>query len=160
MKYSLLFILSIFIFSCSFNKEVKSSGELALQGKWEEDTVKNKLQLVSYQQHFLTFTCDSFYLQLHSYSTINLQGGKCYDAKDWLEFAKGYYKMAKDTLKMEGNFVNEDFKYKAEGSCYRTGKYIENFILTQQNDSTVILKSLQTGLSHQLLLKQKLTCNN
>lgn len=160
MKYLLLFILSIFIFSCSFNKEVKSSGELTLQGKWEEDTVKNKSQLVSYQHHSLKFTCDSFYLQLHSYSIVNLQGGTCYDAKDWLEFAKGYYTLVKDTLKMEGNFVNKDFKYKAEGSCYRTGKYIENFILTQQNDSTVLLKSLQTGLSHQLLLKEKLTCKN
>ncbi|MBK0381399.1 hypothetical protein I5M32_00375 [Pedobacter sp. SD-b] len=161
-KNPIRFILMLFVYtligSCSFNQKPPSQGLKFLQGKWAEDSVENKNQLVTYQKHKFTFTCDSFYLTLHSYSSVNLQGGSCYDAKEWEEYAKGNYSISADTLKLNGNFVNQDFKYKAETSCYRTGKYIEDFIINDHQDSTLLLTSLLTGLRHQINLKERLVC--
>lgn len=161
MKVKYLFLL-LFAFglitACSFNQTIKSTGEAFLQGNWSEDSVANKAQLVNYEQNYFTFTCDSFYLQINSYSKVNLQGGACYDAKAWKEYAKGYYTLNKDTLKFDGVFVDEKFKYKPEKSCYRFGKFTQNFLIIQQSDSLLNLKSLQTGLNHQLVLKQKRLC--
>ncbi|MBC7653003.1 MAG: hypothetical protein H7098_00850 [Oligoflexus sp.] len=161
LKFPLfIFIICIYILTggCSFNPKPPSQGVDFLQGKWTEDTVENKEQLVAYQRHRFTFTCDSFYLTIHSFSKVNLQGGSCYDAKEWNEYAKGNYILSKDTLKLNGNFVNKDFRYKAETSCYRTGKYIEDFMLNSHQDSTVHITSLLTGLHHQINLKEKLVC--
>jgi hypothetical protein len=161
MKIKYLFLL-LFVFglltACSFNQVIKSGGEAFLQGSWNEDSIANKSQLVNYEQNQFTFKCDSFYLQINSFSKVNLQGGPCYDAKEWQEYAKGYYTLAKDTLKFDGVFVNEKFKYKAEKACYRFGKYTENFLITQQSDSLINLKSLQTGLNHQMVLKVTGVC--
>jgi hypothetical protein len=54
--------------------------------------------------------------------------------------------------------VNKTYKYKPEGSCYRVGKYEENFILNKQADGLIHIKSLQKGLVHQLVRKEKLVC--
>lgn len=162
LKQELLFapiLLAVFFCaSCKFNQQKRTSGVDFLQGKWFEDSVTNKAQLVTYQQHQFYFTCDSFYLQVTTFSKVNLQGGPCFDKNHWDEFAKGNYKMVKDTLKLEGNFVTKDYKYKADGTCYRNGKYIEDFLLEKRTDSIVIFKSLQTGLFQQLNLKQKGEC--
>ncbi len=160
MKYLYFALLALAISSCSFNQTIPSTGVAFLQGNWTEDSVLNKAQLISYQQYHLTFTCDSFYLNISSFSKKNLNGGSCYDSKSWQEFAKGYYKLENDTLKLEGNFVDNHYKYKKEGSCYRFGKYKEDFILDKKTDSLFVIKSLQTSLYHQLTLKQKLVCNS
>ena len=158
MKYFLFAFILLAFSSCRFNQSKPSEGIAFLQGKWAEDSVLNKSQLISYQQYYITFTCDSFYLNIHSYSKTNLNGGACYDSKSWQEFAKGYYKLVNDTLKLEGNFVDKAYKYKKEGSCYRFGKYKEDFILDKKSEENFIIKSLQTSLYHQLVLKEKLVC--
>ena len=160
MKLFAFALLLLTISSCSFNQKKQAGGIDFLQGKWTEDSVENKNQLVSYQQYHITFTCDSFYLNIQTYSSVNLNGGACYDSKDWQEFAKGYYTLVNDTLKLEGNFVNKTYKYKPEGSCYRVGKYKEDFILNQTTDGKISVKSLQKGLLHQLLRKEKLVCKS
>ncbi len=157
--YFFLIIATLLLCGCSFNQTKYSAGEDFLQGKRSEDSVLNKAQLVSYQQYQFSFNCDSFYLKVETFSKVNLQGGPCFDKKHWNEFAKGYYHLVKDTLKFEGNFVNEDYKYKAEGSCYRTGKYLEEFIINNDNKDIITLKSLQTGLFHQLVIKEKGSCS-
>ncbi|MDA9555851.1 fumarate hydratase, partial [Pelobium sp.] len=119
MRLFAVFLVLTSLFACTFNKEKPSTGVAFLQGKWDEDSVENKEQLVSYEQNYITFTCDSFYLKIHTYSKVNLNGGECYNKNNWEEYAKGYYHLVKDTLKLEGNFVNQDYKYKPEGSCYR-----------------------------------------
>jgi len=147
-SHYLLIVCVFLLCACSFNKEKQSTGIDFLQGTWHEDSVMNKEALVSYQQYQFSFNCDSFYLKVATFSKVNLEGGPCFDKKHWEEFAKGYYKLSKDTLKFEGNFVTEDYKYKAEGSCYRTGKYIEDFLMNTNNKNEITLKSLQTGLYH------------
>jgi len=146
--------------ACTFNKKEQASGVDYLQGKWSEDTVENKAQLVSYQQHDFKFTCDSFYLQIKSYAKVNLNGGVCYDKNSWIEYAKGYYQLVGDTLKLEGNFVSKQYKFKPEGSCYRVGKYQENFIILNKGKvlELLLIKSLQTSLIHQLKLTEKGSC--
>ncbi len=159
MKYLFLFISLIFLFSCSFNKTEQSKGDSFLQGEWAEDSVENKAQLVSYEQNYFTFKCDSFYLNIKTFSKVNLNGGACYDKNSWQEFAKGYYTVVKDTLKLEGSYVDEAYKYKTQNSCYRNGIYQEDFIMQKQGEQ-ILLRSLKTSLYHQLDLKKKLVCEN
>ena len=158
--YFLLLIGAVFSSACTFNKKEQASGVDYFQGKWSEDTVENKAQLVSYQQHDFKFTCDSFYLQIKSYAKVNLNGGVCYDKKSWIEYAKGYYQLVGDTLKLEGNFVSNKYKFKPEGSCYRVGKYQENFIVVNKGKvlEFLLIKSLQTNLIHQLKRTEKGVC--
>ncbi len=158
MKYFLFLFSIILISACSFNQAVQHNGADFLQGTWNEDTVENKTQLANYEQHNFKFNCDSFYLQINSFSKVNLDGGECYNANGWKEYVKGYYHIKGDTLKFDGNFVNQEYKYKAEGSCYRSGKFFDEFIIQQQGDSIVNLKSTTTGLRHQLKLKEKSVC--
>jgi len=154
----LLITSLLFLASCKFNKVEKSTGEAFLQGRWaEEDTLQNS-QLISYQRFNFTFTCDSFYVVIRNFSKVDLQGGPCYDKGTWTEYAKGYYKVAGDTLKFDGNFVDAEFKYKTQGSCYRSGKFTDAFLINSKKDSTLALKSLQAGTLHRLLLQEKLEC--
>lgn len=146
--------------SCKFNKVEKSKGESFLQGKWAEDSLENKSQLISYQSFRFTFSCDSFYAVINNYSKVDLQGGPCYNKGEWAEYAKGYYKVIGDTLKFNGNFVDHEFKYKTQGSCYRSGKFSDSFLINSKTDSMLVLKSLESGTLHQFLLKEKLSCNN
>ncbi len=148
----------LFFTACKFNKVQTSTGEAFLQGKWSEDSLENESQLVSYQHFDFTFTCDSFYTVINNFSKADLQGGECYDKGTWKEYAKGYYKVAGDTLKFDGNFVDMEFKYKTQGSCYRSGKFTDSFLINNKTDSIFTLKSLETGTLHQLLLKEKLSC--
>lgn len=144
--------------SCKFNKLETSQGEMFLQGKWTEDSLKNESQLVTYQRFAFTFTCDSFYAVIHNFSKADLQGGSCYSEGTWKEYAKGYYKVAGDSLKFDGNFVDAEFKYKTQGSCYRSGKFTDSFLINSKADSLIVLKNLQSGTLHKLLLKEKLSC--
>lgn len=146
------------ISACSFNKEEKLTGEVFLQGIWTEDSLPSQNQLVSYQQFDFKFTCDSFYVKIKNYSKVNLQGGNCYDKNTWFEYAKGYYTVKNDSLKFDGNFVDFEYKYKTQGSCYRSGKFTEVFLIEQQLDSLLKVKSLQSGMLHQFLLKEKMVC--
>lgn len=149
-----LFLLA----SCKFNKVEKSAGEAFLQGKWTEDSSENESQLVAYQHFNFTFSCDSFYTVIHNFSKVDLQGGSCYDKGQWNEYAKGYYKIVDDTLKFDGNFVDKEFKYKTQGSCYRSGKFTDTFLIKSKTDSVLILKSLASGILHEILLKEKTVC--
>ncbi len=151
---AILFILG----SCKFNKIESSDGEAFLQGKWTQDSTENKSQLISYQGFNFTFTCDSFYTVISNYSKVDLQGGSCYDKSEWKEYAKGYYQVIGDTLKFNGNFVDFEFKYKTQGSCYRSGKFTDSFLINSKTDSILVLKSLESGALHQFSLVEKLSC--
>lgn len=150
MKYIILVFISLSICGCKFNPPKAREGISFLQGNWIEDSILNNSQLVSYQQYQIRITADSFYLRIENHVARNLNGGPCFQSNTWQEFAKGYYKLNKDTLKLEGNFVNQSYKYKPEGSCYRSGKYLEDFVLNKKTNQSIEIKSLQTGLHHQL----------
>lgn len=156
---ALVFFSLFFLGSCKFNEAQQSTGELFLQGSWEDDSLQNQSQLVSYQQYNFRFKCDSFYVQIRNFSKVNLQGGDCYNSNTWLEYAKGYYTVVNDTLKFDGNFVDFEYKYKTQGSCYRNGKFTDTFLIESKTDSLLQLKSLQSGMLHKFLLIDTLSCN-
>lgn len=152
-----LFILVVF-YACSFNPNVPKTGEDFLQGTWAEDSIENKDQLVSYERFDFKFTCDSFYLTSTSFSVTNLDGGECYNGNTWQEYAKGIYTFNNDTLNLNGVFVNKDFRFKPESSCYRFGKLEEKFSVKQQSSDTIILNSTLSHLNHIMVLKEKTSC--
>ncbi|MFC5283453.1 fumarate hydratase [Pedobacter alpinus] len=158
INFLLVLLMMLYLSSCTFNKQVKSSGEDFIQGIWTEDSLPNQDQLASYQQFDFKFNCDSFYVKIKNFSKVNLQGGSCYDSNTWYEYAKGYYVVNNDSLKFEGNFVDSEYKYKTQGSCYRSGKFIEVFFIEQKADNLLKVKSLQSGMLHQFWLKEKLSC--
>ncbi len=160
MQKVLLFFFSlVFLSSCSFNPNIPKTGEDFLQGTWSEDSIENKNQLVSYEKFDFKFTCDSFYLKSTSFSKVNLDGGECYNANTWQEFAKGVYTFDNDTLKLNGVFVNKDFRFKPQSSCYRFGKLEEKFLVKKQSADTVIINSTLSHLNHILVLKEKTSCD-
>lgn len=157
--FSISVLITLFLLTaCKFNKIEESKGNAFLQGKWTEDSLENKSQLISYQSFSFTFTCDSFYTVINNFSKVDLQGGSCYEEGKWTEYAKGFYKQTGDTLTFNGNFVDAEFKYKTQGSCYRSGKFTDSFLINTKTDSTLVLKSLESGTLHQFLLKEKLSC--
>ena len=158
-QFILPFVVALFMLtSCKFNKLESSNGDTFLQGKWAEDSLAQESQMVTYQRFEFTFTCDSFYAVIRNFSKADLQGGPCYSKGTWKEYAKGYYKVVGDSLKFEGNFVDNEFKYKKQGSCYRSGKFTDTFLITSRADSAITAKSLQVGTLHTLLLKEKSVC--
>jgi hypothetical protein len=160
-KISLFFLLSFLtLCSCSFNPNIPQTGEDFLQGTWTEDSIENKDQLVSYEKFDFRFTCDSFYLKSTSFSTVNLDGGECYNANTWEEYAKGFYTYDKDTLILNGVFVNKDFRFKPQTSCYRFGKLEEKFLVEKQGTDTIIINSTLSHLKHILVLKEKTSCDH
>jgi len=160
-KLFLTFLSGLLIFSsCSFNPNVPKAGEGFLQGTWAEDSIENKDQLVSYERFDFKFTCDSFYLKSTSFSTINLDAGECYNGNTWREYAKGFYTFDKDTLILNGVFVNKDFRFKPESSCYRFGKMEEKFLVEKVNSDTIIINSTLSHLRHILVLKERTNCDH
>lgn len=148
----------IFLYACSFNPNVPQTGEDFLQGTWIEDSIENKNQLVSYEKFDFKFTCDSFYLVSTSFSITNLDGGECYNGNTWKEYAKGVYTFKNDTISLKGVFVNKDFRFKPESSCYRFGKLEEKFSVKKHSTDTVILNSTLSHLNHIMVLKEKTSC--
>lgn len=159
MKITLIIFTICSLYACSFNNKVPQTGLTYLQGSWIEDSVKNQSQLVNYENYKFRFTCDSFYLNIESFSKVNLDGGECYNQNNWQEYVKGTYTSNKDTLHLNGAFVTENFKYKPEGSCYRFGKFEEDFLMKQVNEDTLEIRSTLSAIVHQLILTQKTTCN-
>lgn len=151
-------VASLIFCSCSFNPNVPQTGENFLQGIWTEDSIENKDQLVSYEKFDFKFTCDSFYLTSTSFSVTNLDGGECYNGNTWKEYAKGIYTFSNDTLNLNGVFVNKDFRYKPESSCYRFGKIEEKFVVKKHSLDTIILNSTLSHLNHIIILKEKTNC--
>ncbi len=159
LLYSYLVFILVFSFSCGFNPNLQEKGSATLQGKWTDtDTLSTLNNRVSITKFDFSFTCDSFYLTQTTFSKADYYGEKCFNNGTWKEYAKGNYKVINDTLKIEGVFVNDKFRFKAEKTCYRNGKYTEDFILEKTTDSLLVIRSLQANTRSRLSLKQKITC--
>ncbi len=155
VRFSFLYIL---LTSCSFNPKTVNYGDSSLQGDWEEEKVLHEDKRVSYERYKLRFTCDSFYMDIHNFSKVNHDAGECYKDNNWHEYVKGIYTITGDTLKLKGAFVNEHYRYKPEGSCYRFGNYRENLLLRKKGTDTLVIKNNISPLPHVLVLKNKLEC--
>ncbi|MFD1628962.1 hypothetical protein [Pseudopedobacter beijingensis] len=157
-------LLSVFLAflccSCKFNPRVDNTGDSTLQGIWDEDKKPFEEKLASVEKYKLKFICDSFYLDIKSHTRVNLDAGECYSRQEWSEYVKGTYVRKDDFLYLTGSFVNEHYRYKPQGSCYRFGKYEEKFLISQQGTDSLELRNTLTGITHLVILKQRVDCKN
>ncbi|PTS95514.1 fumarate hydratase, partial [Pedobacter sp. HMWF019] len=77
--------------SCRRLPNVQGKGEAFLQGVWNQDSIVNSAQLLNYTQHKFKFTCDSFYVDMVTYSKVNYYSDSCFNGGVWKEYAKGVY---------------------------------------------------------------------
>lgn len=157
--YLLLFTFSFLLLyaACSRLPNVQGKGEALLQGEWNQDSIANADQLLNYTQHHFKITCDSFYVDLTTYSKVNYYEDSCFNKGVWKEHAKGTYVVKGDTLILTGTFTKANYKQKVSG-CYRNGRYLSNFKIKSSNSANLVLESLNDHKECTLVLKEKITC--
>ena len=157
--YILLFTFN-FLFlcaSCTRLPNVQGKGEALLQGVWNQDSIADADQLLNYTQHRFKISCDSFYVDLTTYSKVNYYEDSCFNKGIWKEHAKGTYVVKGDTLILTGTFTKANYKQKVTG-CYRNGRYLSNFIIRSSGADRLVLESLNDHKECALVLKEKITC--
>jgi hypothetical protein len=155
--FALIFSLLAFSISCTRLPNVQGRGEVFLQGVWSQDSIVNKESLLSFTKHDFKISCDSFYVDLTTYSKVNYYEDSCFNDGVWREYAKGTYQVKGDTLFLEGNFTKPNYKQKISG-CYRNGRYRPSFKIKSSGPNSLVLESLNDQRECALVLKEKITC--
>lgn len=149
--------LLAFTSSCSRLPNVQGKGEVFLQGVWRQDSIPNALNLLNYTQHHFKISCDSFYVNLTTFSKVNYYADSCFNKGVWKEYAKGTYVVKGDTLLLSGTFTKHNYKQKVDG-CYRTGRYTTGFKIKSWTNQSLVLESLNDQRTCFLNLKQRIVC--
>ncbi|TKC13292.1 fumarate hydratase [Pedobacter polaris] len=155
--FALVFGFSAFVLSCTRLPNVQGKGELLLQGVWNQDSIANNNKLLNYTKHHFKISCDSFYVDLTTYSKANYYEDSCFNKGVWKEYAKGTYLVKGDTLLLNGTFTKANYKQKVSG-CYRNGRYLANFKIKSSSANNLVLESLNDQRECILVLKEKITC--
>lgn len=150
------FLLSAFS-SCSRLPNVQGKGEIFMQGIWDQEPRADISNRLNFTQHHLKITCDSFYLDLTTFAKVNYYADSCFNQGIWKEYAKGTYRVSKDTVLLNGTFTKANYKQKVSG-CYRIGRYMGRFKIVEQSEGKLKLESLDDQQEINLTLKQKLIC--
>lgn len=153
---ALVFSLSAFT-ACTRLPNVQGKGEALLQGIWNQDSIANSSTLLNYTQHHFKISCDSFYVDLTTYSKVNYFEDSCFNKGVWKEYAKGTYVVKGDTLLLTGTFTKANYRQKVSG-CYRIGRYLSNFKIKSSGPNNLLLESLNDQRECKLVLKQKINC--
>lgn len=154
------FLLSaLSLAACKFNPNTQTPGQGYLQGEWKQDSVTMQQQLVNYSLYNLKFNCDSFFVQIKTFSKVNAGADSCMKDGYWAEYAKGVYEQKNDTLHVRGIFCNADYSYKDPTGCLRSGVYEEYFKVKIKADSVLELNSTSGVVPIDLKLIKRLTCN-
>ena len=158
-KYHYLIILLCLtaFLGCERRPNVQGNGQEFLQGVWNQDSVANAASLMTYGQHKIKFTCDSFYVDLTTHSKVNYFEDPCYNNGVWKEYAKGVYELRHDSLFLEGTYTKSNYKQKVSG-CYTVGIYRKSFLVKSHDKTNLSLQSLSDQRDVNLVLKQKITC--
>lgn len=143
--------------ACSRLPNVQGKGEQFLQGVWEQDSVANASKLLNYTKHRFKISCDSFYVDLTTYSKVNYYEDSCFNKGVWKEYAKGTYVVKGDTLMLNGTFTKANYKQKLSG-CFRSGRYLSSFKVKTAVKGSLSLESLNDHREVNLHLKEKITC--
>ncbi|RZK52548.1 MAG: fumarate hydratase, partial [Pedobacter sp.] len=152
-----VFSLLAFALSCTRLPNVQGKGEALLQGVWNQDSIANSSKLLTYTQHHFKISCDSFYVDLTTFSKVNYYSDSCFNKGVWKEYAKGTYIVKGDTLILTGTFTKDNYKQKVSG-CYRTGRYLTNFKIKSSAANSLVLENLNDQRECALVLKEKITC--
>jgi hypothetical protein len=135
------FLLLAFSSGCWFNPNMQTPGQGYLQGEWQQDSVTNQKQLTTYSLYHIKFSCDSFFMSMHTFSKVNTGADTCMASGQWMEYTRGTYQQVHDTLFLAGQFCNSNYTIKDDKGCFRSGDYIEDFKVTQKTDSLIRLAS-------------------
>jgi hypothetical protein len=158
LLYAFCFLLSAFSFvSCTLNPDLQGKGEAYLQGEWRQDSVPMQEKLTEYSLYNISFSCDSFYMRINSFSKVNNGDSKCTVSGHWTEYIKGNYQQTGDTLHVRGQFCNANYSLKEEGGCFRLGIYEETFVVKKNSDSLISLRGTSV-IPIDLHLKKRTTC--
>lgn len=157
LSYIFFLVFCFLIVSCVRQPNIQGKGEVFMQGVWNEDSVAYSKELSNYTQHCFRFTCDSFYVDLTTYSKVNYYSDSCFNNGIWKEYAKGVYAVRNDSLFLSGTFTNANYKQKISG-CYRIGQYLTSFVIKDKTANTLLLESVSNQRQTKLALKQKITC--
>jgi hypothetical protein len=145
--------------SCWFNPNRQTPGQSYLQGEWLQDSVTNQKQLLSYSLYHIKFSCDSFFMSIHSFSKIDNGVDTCTKSGRWIEYTRGTYVQTSDTLHLKGQFANADFTIKDATGCFRAGDYAEDFKVMKRADSLVRLISTTNVIPIDARLIKRTTCH-
>lgn len=145
--------------ACWFNPNTQGKGEVYLQGEWQQNSVPNQKQLLEYSLYHLKFSCDSFFMQVHSFSKVNSGPDTCMRSGHWSEYIKGTYQQRNDTLHLKGQFCNADYSLKEGGGCFREGPYEELFKVSKKTDSLMQFASTSNVIPIDAHLIKHTTCN-
>ncbi len=161
-RYPLLFLVLgswyLSFTACSPNANIQGMGEGLLQGEWKQKANAADQQLVNYTLYNFKFTCDSFYVQMNTFSKVNYGADTCMNKGHWTEYAKGLYNMRNDTLHLKGFYTNADQSLKNLGGCFRAGVYEEYFKTRNEADTLLQLTNTSGVLPLNLQLTKRLTC--
>jgi hypothetical protein len=144
---------------CWFNPNTQGKGEVYLQGEWQQDSIPNQKQLLEYPIYHLKFNCDSFFVQINTFSKVNNGPDSCMRSGHWSEYIKGTYLQKNDTLHLKGQFCNANYTLKDEGGCFRSGIYQELFKVSKKTDSVIQFSSTSSVLPIKAHLIKRTTCN-
>lgn len=149
--------LILMVSACQRLPDVQGKGEVFLQGIWNQDSVPYSSTLLSYTEHKIKFTCDSFYVDLVTHSKVNYYEDTCFNKGVWQEYAKGIYVVRNDSLFLEGTYTKSNYKQKMTG-CYNIGQYRKSFTITSAKPNQLIMQSVNDQREIVLALKEKIVC--
>lgn len=152
----ILFCLTAFL-SCERRPDIQGNGQPFLQGIWSQDSIPNAARLLTYTEHQLKFTCDSFYVDLTTHSKVNYYEDPCFNNGVWKEYAKGVYEVRNDSLFLEGTYTKSNYKQKVSG-CYTIGVYRRSFIVKSSDSKHLFLLGLSDQREVNLVLKRRIKC--
>jgi hypothetical protein len=145
--------------SCHFNPNMQTPGEGYLQGEWQQDSIPNQKQLITYSLYHLKFTCDSFFVAINSFSKVNTGADTCMSSGRWTEYCRGTYEQKHDTLHLKGQFCNADMTIKDDKGCFRSGDYEEVFKVSEKKGSLVQFASTSNVIPINAHLIKKISCH-
>ncbi|WP_316842956.1 fumarate hydratase [Pedobacter gandavensis] len=152
-----LVLISALFAACTRLPNVQGKGEAFLQGVWNQDSIAHKEELLNYTQHKFKFTCDSFYVDLTTYSKANYYADSCFNNGVWKEYAKGVYEVRNDSLILEGTYTKANYKQKVTG-CYQIGRYVRSFFVKSFEPNKLSLVNTSDQRECNLVLKEKIIC--
>jgi hypothetical protein len=159
LLFAFCFLLSALSAGCWFNPNMQTPGRPWLQGEWQQDSVTNQKQLVTYSLVHLKFSCDSFFMAIHTFSKVNNGPDSCMNSGHWAEYTRGNYEQRHDTLYLKGQFCNADGSLKDDKGCFRSGDYKESFIVSKKTDSLFHFASTTSVIPIDARLIKRTSCH-
>jgi len=156
LPFTLILVLSS---SCWFNPNLQTPGQSYLQGEWQQDYVTNQKQLLTYSLYHIKFSCDSFFMSIHTFSKIDNGVDTCMKSGHWTEYTRGTYVQSNDTLHLKGQFANADMTVKDDKGCFRSGDYAEDLKVIKRSDSLIRFISTTNVIPIDARLIKRTTCH-